>query len=77
MSGVSLGYYYGFEFVQGDIPQLDHSYARPFQSLVHHNKNERVKPRVLLNQDSGSEDDDEVCANFSVLYQSLSPKMRQ
>ena len=60
MSGVSLGYYYGLEFVKGDFAQLDHSYTRPFQSLVHHNKSEKVKPRVLLKPESEPADEEEV-----------------
>ena len=51
MSGVPLGYYYGLKFEKGDIAQIDHSYARPFQSLVHHNKSLKTKPKRLLQQD--------------------------
>ena len=61
MSGVSLGYYYGLDFVKGDLAQVDHTYTRPFQSLAHHNKSEKVKPRVLLKPASDSEVEDEVC----------------
>ena len=60
MSGVPLGYYYGQKFVRGDMALLDHSYSRPFQSLVHHNRMHTQEPRTILQLEEPREAEDEV-----------------
>ena len=59
MSGLSLGHYFGLKLTKGDLAQLDHSYTRPFQSLIHHAKT-KTPARVLLHESEGEESEGEV-----------------
>jgi len=68
MSGLSLGHYFGLKLTNGDLAQLDHSYTRPFQSLIHHAKT-KTPARVLLHESEGEESEGEldVCEGVEIV----------